>query len=494
MNVTRRDFLKSTGIMAAGLSFSQIAEASPFEFSGAALTDWRISQTPTICAMCNSRCLMYASSAAKKLIKLTGNPNDPFTKGHLCAKGIAAIKTLYDPDRLKYPLKRVGPRGKGDWRRISWGEAIDTIADKIEKSIKRNGPESVALFANGPSSRYIIDLFQELKVERINNASDELCRLNRESALRTTFGKAEAGKAFFDFERADCIVLFGSHFGENMQVPEVRKITAAIERGAKLIVVDPRMSVMASKADFHLMIRPGTDTALLLGWINALIENKFYNSRFVEEFTVGLGALAQKVAEFSLERVAALTDLEITDLGRCLELIASSAPNVLLYPGNFSAWYGNDYQRLRALAIMRVLTAQPDSFADFSRAQMAMSESGPASVLRLHSKGVHGPTSAEILRETSKGEVKVLGCWGQNPFHSSPNPYQTIAAFEKADFTFCCDILPTETALYSDIILPEATFLERVDGVETWQDARKQVVALRYPRCNQCLRPKSLTG
>jgi len=472
MRFTRRDFLRSTGILAAAFPLAKVPDALSFELRSAASADWRTRQIPTICGGCKSRCLMVANTMGSKLIGLTANPHDPFTDGHLCAKGYGALKTLYDPDRLKYPLKRVGPRGKGQWRQISWGEAIDTVADNLEKSIRRHGPESVGLMAGGPSSRYIAELFRELGVQGISDISREFCRQNREDVWQNIFGGSRQGKAFTDFSQADCIVLFGSHFGENMQIPEVRAISKALARGAKLIVVDPRFSQMAAKADYHLMIRPGTDTALILGWIREIIENRYYNSRFVDGYTNGLAELSQQCREFTLKRAASLTDLALDDLHDCLDLIANSAPNVMFYPGNFSAWYGNDSQRLTALAAIKVLTSDLDSFTDLSASESrGSSKPSPR----------QDSTSFEIIQRATNGGVKFLGCWGQNPFRALPNPYKTMAAFEKVEFSFCCDIYPTETALYADIILPEATFLERMDGVETWDDDQKQVLALRYP-------------
>ncbi len=239
---------------------------------------------------------------------------------------------------------------------------------------------------------------------------------------------------------------------------------------------------MASKADYHLMIRPGTDTALILGWINYIIENSFFNNELIENYTVGLSALRLKAAEYPLEKVAQLTDVPLKDLKRCAELIASNIPDVLVYPGKFSAWYGNDSQRLRALAVLKTLLSNSDSFSSFVHGRDDRSNKGVyRSLKNLTQTFPDGPSSSTILRQTAKGTIKVLGCWGQNPFRSSPNPYKTIAAYEKAEFTFCCDVLPTEAVLYADIVLPEAMFLERMDGIETWLDFPQQSIGLRYP-------------
>jgi thiosulfate reductase/polysulfide reductase chain A len=424
---------------------------------------------------------MTAKTKGKKLISLTANRKDVRTDGKICARGFASERMLYDPDRLKYPLKRVGERGEGKWSRIGWGEAIDTISLNLEKLLTRHGPESIGLFANGPSSKYITELFRELKINNIANSSYELCHRNKYSALQATFGTEDASAVFKNMADAKCIVLFGSHFGENVQADLLRDFLAALNKGAKLIVIDPRTSVVAGKADHHLMLRPGTDTALLLGWIQYILKNGFYNKNFVDNYTIGVEALRSKTSVYDLDLVASLTDTSAREIQRCAEILATSAPDVVVYPGNFSAWYGNDIQRLRALAVLSALLSDKDSYPSFSGSSDGQTAGKDDRFSSLRSVSTYSSSSATLIREAGKGNIKLLGCWGQNPFQSTPNPYRTIAAFQKAEFTFCCDVLPTETSLYADIILPEATFLERMDGIETWDEREQQIIALRYP-------------
>jgi len=188
MRINRRNFLKSTGLAFALYPFAN-GVAAPFQrIQQGASEDWRERDVPTICSLCPSRCLMVCKTNGRKIIALNGNPKDTFTSGKICARGYAAKNIISDPDRLKYPLKRLGERGEGRWARIGWGEAIDTISQNLEKIIKQYGAESVGLFANGPSSKYIIELFQDLKINNIANSGHELCTLNRNSALEATFG------------------------------------------------------------------------------------------------------------------------------------------------------------------------------------------------------------------------------------------------------------------------------------------------------------------
>lgn len=481
MKISRRNFLQSTGMVVALYPFTS-GMAAPFErVKKGNSSDWRTREVPTVCGLCPSRCLMIGKINGSKLIGLYGNKKDAYTNGKICARGYASIQMVHDPDRIKYPLKRVGERGEGKWIRIGWGEAVDTIFSNLEKNLTQHGPESIGLFANGPSSKFIVELFQELKINNIANASFELCRQNRNYALKATFGTEDAKAVTRKMTDSKCIVLFGSHFGENVQSDIIKDFHESVAKGAKVIVIDPRTSVVAGKADYHLMIRPGTDTALILGLINYILENGFYNKNFIEKYTLGLEALQKKAAEYPLEKVAALTDIPLQDIKRCADILASNAPDVVVYPGNFSAWYGNDSQRMRALAILNSLLADKNSFPQFSLDNNIIRNGVDDLFGQLSASPDYSASASTIIRKAATGNIKVLGCWGQNPFQSTPNPYRTSAAFRNAEFIFCADILPTETSLYADIILPEATFLERTDGIETWHEHESQTIALRYP-------------
>jgi len=445
---------------------SGLAGAATFKElpAGRGLSRPGVDSRHSVCGMCRAGCLIDAFTKDGRLLKIAGNPNDVLTDGRLCARGKAAMVLPDDPDRLKFPLKRVGRRGEGKWVRIDWGEAIDTIFAQLDKRLRADGPDSLALFHSGSSSSFIKELFEELGCRHINNPVWEYCQANRELAYDLTFGRESAPGT--DFDQAQCLVLLGAPFGENVQVPIIRGFSKALARGASLIVADPRLSTAAAKADYHLMLRPGTDTALLLGWLKYIIENGLYN-REVEKGLAGFSELKSELVNYRLADLAAIADLRLADLKRSAELMAAAAPAVLVYPGQHSAWYGNDVQRLRAQAILSALLGgrQPAATAGRSAVNFPAAE-------RL------APT---IIRKAQGGEINFIGIWGQNPLQAHPNPYRTSSALEKVEFVFCCDIYPSEAALYADIILPEANFLERAEIIEhrttePWRAAIRQSV------------------
>ncbi|HIJ78869.1 MAG: molybdopterin-dependent oxidoreductase [Desulfobulbaceae bacterium] len=484
--ITRRKFLQLSGIGAATLaSFARTGHAAPaFLKKQSAFISNKVQNIPTVCNMCKARCLVSCKVVNGRVVKIDGLADNPYNGMAVCARGNAASELLYDVDRLKYPMKRVGERGEGKWARISWGEAIDTISQQLEKALRSSGPKALALFAKGSSSSYIKELFAEFSIAQVNDVSSEQCGMNRELAYRLTFGNDGAQFPLLDYANTSCVVLVGSHLGENVDVAELQNLARARGNGAKLIVVDPRFSSVAAKADNHLMIRPGTDQVLLMGWINYIIDAGLYDVGYVSQHVTGFAELRRDASFYSLEKAAEITGIPAEVIRQTATMIAAAAPGVIIHPGNHSAWYGNDVQRLRTQAILAGLlgswgsrggllprTAFGDELPPVHANQQAIAE-------LLKNRDWHGAT---IIKKMEKGAVRVVGCWGQNPLHSIVNPYRTRKAFMAADFVFACDVLPSDTTLFADIILPEASFLERYDVVDRYQTTAQNFIAVRTP-------------
>lgn len=481
--LTRRKFLKGTGVSAAALSLN-LDGLSPAQARMADPVPTTQEQfIPTICALCPARCHLLARVRDGKLLGITGNDRSPYNGASVCGRALAAKKLVYDPDRLRYPMKRTGSRGEGKWARIGWDEAIDTVSSQLEKALHNSGPQAIALFGKGPSARYIRELFQEFYIPHLNDSAAEHCHTARDLAYRLTFGRSPG---YPDYENTRCIVLFGCHLGENVMVPELQRLAAALSRGASLIVIDPRFSAIAAKADHYLQIRPGTDSALILGWINFLVEAGHYDIAHMESRVEGFADLTGIAGGYSPEVVSRITGIPGELIIQTAQTIAGHAPRVIIHPGRHSSWYGNDFERLRAQAVLTGFLRSWDAKGgiypakplgkDVESASFADNFQWIAETLK-----VAGDKSSTIIKNIIAGRIKVVGCWGQNPFHAYPNPYRTAEAFKKAEFTFACDILPSEPALYADIILPEATFLERWDGVSPASQCSPPCLGLARP-------------
>ncbi|MBU0729574.1 MAG: molybdopterin-dependent oxidoreductase [Proteobacteria bacterium] len=479
---TRRSLLKSTGLAAASYPFSAYAGQRDFaEAKTAASAGAKTREIPSICAMCQVNCRIAGVIWDGKLIHVRGNGKGDYNRDKICARGHAAPQLLYDPDRLKYPLRREGRRGEGKWTRISWGEAIDTISFKLEQTINRHGPESLALFANGPSSTYMRELFNTLEVPNINNSVDEFCTSNRDLAYGLTFGNTPLPLEITGLDNIRCMVLFGSHLGENVNVPELNLVIDALAKGMKLIVIDPRFSSIASKADYHLMIKPGTDTALIFGWINHIVETGLYDIGHVSANVAGFSALREHVSGFTVQRVSRITGLPVEIIKETATLLAQSSRDSYIHPGKHSTWYGSDVQRLRARAILTGLLGAWKNHRNGLSADTQDFMPWSAAEDKAHPGKRKNQPASEIIKGVLSDRIKGLGFWGQNPVHGYPHLHRTVSALNKADFIFSCDILPSEITLYSDIILPEATFMERTDIIESWISGNTVTKGIRFP-------------
>ncbi len=510
----RRDFLKLSGGVCAALASLQldskflrglsVAEAAELPGSLGA------KEIPSVCDMCFWRCPIVVKVKNGRVVKIEGNPRSPTNGTRICARGNAGIQLLYDKDRLKYPMKRVGARGEGKWARISWDEALDEIAYNIKETIKKYGVHSLAFFDHGASAAFFREIFEELGTENFSNEPAFFqCVGPNLLAYLYTLGYQAVDPAKVDMANTKVIILFGSHLGENVQVSLVKDFVEGLANGAKLIVVDPRFSTAAGKADIWLPIRPGTDLALLLAWINYVIENDLYDKDFVKNHCVGFGELKKAVKKYDLDWAAKVCDLPKEDIKKAIDLLAQHKPHVCVHPGRHSAWYGKqDVQRHRAMAILTGLLgtvgvkggfyfptepptekvklmecAEPPVeglFTDHHEVEppeTSLKEDYPFAEL------FHGSPTDAIIKATLTGEpypIKLWGICGVNVIQTIPNPYQTMEAIKKLDFIFCVDLIPTESVLWADIVLPDATYLERYDGLYVGKEPTPYV-ALRQP-------------
>jgi anaerobic selenocysteine-containing dehydrogenase len=247
-------------------------------------------EVATYCPLCVSRCGARAT-VADGTFTLSRDPSHP-TGDALCVKGKAAPDITFHPDRLQHPLKRTAPKGADDpgWQRITWDEALDTVADRLAVLAREHGSESVVFASVSPSTSAIADCVDW--IQRLQRAfgspniltSMELCGWGRHLASVYTYGASVPGSYMPDLERAECIL----YWGYNPMVSRLAHATttrAALRRGAKLVVVDPRQAGFATKADPWLQVRPGTDAALALAITNVMIERGWYDEPFVRRWT-----------------------------------------------------------------------------------------------------------------------------------------------------------------------------------------------------------------
>ncbi len=296
--VTRRDFLKASAVtgVAAALVASGHGSLKKVSAAGARAAASEIKLVKTCCRACIHNCGVIAHVQDGRIIKLEGNPEYPMSQGALCSKGLAGLQALYNPMRNKYPLKRAGARGEGKWERISWDEAIDTIAKKLMETREKYGAECVFGSTGGGGNP------QFRSIERFCNAFGTpnwiepgcaQCYLPRTCLTSLMYGGSTTSIAdsaalelyFSDDTPIKCLVMWGTVPAYDAPAGAGRCLAELRARGLRTVVIDPRLTPDAAKADIWLPIRPGTDVALMLAWIKYIIDQKLYDADFVMKWT-----------------------------------------------------------------------------------------------------------------------------------------------------------------------------------------------------------------
>jgi len=497
-DITRRRFLGTAATLGAG-AVAAPAVASPRVhppgWSGTA----RVDKIATTCEMCFWRCGVLASVEGGKVVRVEGNPDHPQNQGRLCARGNAGTGLLHDPDRLKTPLLRVGERGEGRFKPVSWDEALDFLAGRLVKLRDEHGPESVAFFPHGNGARFFATLMRAYGTPNSAEPSFAQCRGPREVGYSLTFGQGLGSPEPVDLEEARLVVLIGSHLGENVFTSQITAFATGLARGAKLIAVDPRFSLAASKADWWLPIRPGTDIALLLAWMNVLIAEDLCDKEYLKTYASGFDRLASHVREFTPEWAEAITEIPAAKIRETAQAMGKAKPAVAVHPGRHVTWYGDDTQRARAMAILTALlgswgrkggiflpTPIPrGSFdlPDFPEPKRERADgAGKRFPLAIEELGV----TNGLIDATLSGDPYPIKAWivyGQNMLESIPQPARTVEAIGKLDLMVVVDVLPVEQIKYADLVLPEATYLERYDPPTIVESAKRPFIAVRSPAC-----------
>jgi thiosulfate reductase/polysulfide reductase chain A len=451
---------------------------------------------PTFCELCFWKCGVLAHVKNGKVTKIVGNPAHPLSRGRICPRGTGGAGLLYDPDRLKTPLLRRSKRGAQIFEPVSWAVALDETARQLDAIRTKYGPETLALFTHGWGGSWFTRLMQAYGSPNIAAPSYAQCRGPRDVAFTLTYGQGVGSPEAIDIENARCITLLGSHLGENMHNTQVQELADAIGKGAQLVVVDPRFSVAASKAKYWLPIKPGTDIALLLAWMNVIITEKRYDADYVAKYATGFDELTKHVADKTPEWAYPITGLPADQIRETGRFIAASRPASLIHPGRHATWYGDDTQRLRAVGILAALLGSwgrrggyiLPSAMELPKYPGKKPEHAPHAVADRLQPSLY-PLADETLASgvcdatiPGKAPYQLRGwiVYGTNLIQSLPDQRNVEKAIQELDFIATVDVLPSEITGWSDVVLPESTYLERYDDV--WSPAYKQpFLAVRQP-------------
>lgn len=507
MNKSRREFIKLSSIAAGGLILANpilktmIGQVRADEVLDAS----KIKRFPTYCEVCFWKCAGWVYTDEKgEIWKIEGNHDDPHSNGRFCPRGTGGVGMYTDPDRLKTPLLRIEHNGKQSFKEVSWDDAFRFIAEKMKNISEKYGPESLALFKHGSGGSHFGKLFKAFGSKNITAPSYAQCRGPREVGFHATFGANIDSPEPVDLENTKCLVLIGSHIGENMHNSHIQEMSKAIDRGATIITVDPRLSTAASKSKYWLPIKPSTDIALLLAWMNVILSEELYDKDYVEQYVYGLDDLRAHVKDKTPEWAAEITTLDAQVIRQTAREMAFNAPATLIHPGRHVTWYGDDTQRLRAMAMLNALlgswgrkggfyfpeTAKVPSFPhpatpsvrwtwkDYLNGKYALADASIANVF------------VDMSHPDNETEYKLKGWFvvGTNLISTIPNMKRTIEAIQNLDLLVVVDTMPMEITGYADIILPECTYLERYDDIRISPN-RIPNIAIRVP----AVKPKYLS-
>jgi thiosulfate reductase/polysulfide reductase chain A len=499
----RREFIRISslglgGIALAGSSFSLVKGSEVLEeLLKHDITAGKYQRVPTYCEICFWKCagwVYYDEDGNIK--KIEGNDEDQNCNGRLCPRGTGGVGMFNDPDRLKTPLIRTEERGKQAFREASWDEALDYIAEKMQKIAQEHGPECVALLTHGSGGKYFGDLLKAYGSTNIAAPSFAQCRGPREVAFLATFGEAIDSPENTDIRDTRCLVLIGSHIGENMHNGQVQEMSDAIDKGATIITVDPRYSTAASKSKYWLPIKPATDIALLLAWIHVLIDEDLYDREYVERYTVGFEQLKEHVRDKTPEWAYGITTIKPQIVRETAREMANASPAVIIHPGRHVTWYGDDTQRLRAVAILNAILGSwgrrggfyrnanfelPDfPHPQFPKPNRTWRDAFPGKYNLAYLALANGICDATIPSTDRTCNFKGWIVCGTNLIETMPNQKNTIEAIQNLELMVVVDTMPMEVTGWADVVLPECTYLERYDSIRTGFH-RKPQIAMRMP-------------
>lgn len=494
--ISRRALFK--GLAAAGAGAAVLAvDPKPAQAFGVlrtpeALPAERI--VPGFCEVCFWKCGLQAHVRGNRVLHVTGHPDYPNARGKLCGRGNAGPAFLRDPDRLKYPMVRVGARGEGRFERVGWKTAYARIAEGFLQIKRQHGARALAAFYHGTSGTMLRDMLAAVGTPNYAAPAYAQCKGPRDVGFKLTFGVPLASPEPLDFEHTRCMVLFGSHLGENAHNGQVQEFVKARARGAKLVVLDPRFSTVASKADLWLPVKPGSDGAVLLAWIHLLITRGSYDKTFVETQCTGFAELSAHVAQSTPEWAAREAGVPAADIVRVYEMMVAAKPAVIVHPGRHVAWYGEqDTQRARAQAVLAALLGSFWAKGGIFRPARPKLGDWPTPPYPDFPENVDKAagrypfakecTTNGIRDATRTGQPYPIKGWlvhGSNLLQSLPNKHHTIEALKKLDFVAVIDVSPTEITDWADVLLPEDMYLERSDDL-TLGAGKKPYIGLRLP-------------
>jgi len=457
---------------------------------------------PTFCGMCgpSAGCGIYAYVKNGRFVRIEGMKESPLNRGKNCAKAHAAPQWVYSSERLRYPMKRKGKKGEGEFERISWDEALDLIADKLKEQKKRFGPESLAILS--PARRSYSDyLYRFLMAHGSPNYGHSgICAMQNAFSFAYTLGVSWPPMP--DYKNADVILIWGKQpVYSGASKGGTKSLVDAKARGARIIAIKPTMEPDVALSDTWVPVRPGTDAALSLAMLHVVINENLYDETFVSQHCYGFGELKDHIQKYTPDWAETITGLS-ADLIRDVARIYATTKQAAIDPGNGLEHAPAASDAVRAIAILIAITGHLDKPGG---------NIVPVGSTMPMPKGVHlrdrytqewvdklvGPEFPKPFQPFIEGTssayyrifdsvltekpypIRTIIAPGTQPAVSTRGPKRIVEALKKLDFFVVIDVMRTAEMDYADIVVPVATPYETDHPFEftrNWIMARNKVI------------------
>ena len=460
----------------------------------------------SLCGMCAVRCPIEVTVEDGKIVWLQGNHHDQAIGTSLCAKGSAGLALEFDDERPQTPLIRTGPRGGGKWRRASWDEALDYIAGKLQETKEAFGGKGIMLSDRGG---FFTDLTRTF-VTALGSPNyfnhDAGCAGNIHNAALSVYGIGPGG-LIYDYKNTKHMVLYGRNIVESLMVKESKAFMAALARGMKCTYIDPRASITACKATRYWQVRPNSDYALNLSIIHEVLKHELYDKEFVSRYVSGMDYLKDAVRDTTPEWQEKHTGIPAAQIRDFIKEIAADAPQVIFHPGWMTARHKQSFYVSRTSLILNalmgnieipggiILGKSPEYYGRKSLNQLT------SRVAKIQEPRVDGAGTTrpqwdpkigmlhQAFAAMESGKPYGIGAYfayRHDPLTGMPDPELTKKALDKLKLLVSIDVRYSETGWFSDVILPESTYLERanilgqINGPVPLFIMRDQAIAPRF--------------
>ena len=468
----------------------------------------------SVCGLCMCNCGVLVTLEDGKAVKIKGDPESPLNQGGLCKIGLASLEYLYHPDRLKHPLKRIGERGEDKWQQISWDEAFSLAAEALSKVKQKYDPEAIVMVhgsAKGPIDTHLVRLANVFGTPNVA-CSDHVCHVPRMLAAEFTFGFFPGAE--YGYPPA-CTISWGANNAETHFTMH-KSLVQAVNKGTKLITIDPLEIEVAKMADLWLQVRPGSDLALALGMINVIINEGLYDKAFVDKWTVGFDKLKTHVQDYPPEKTAEITWVPADLIVKAARLYATNKPGHIEW-GNALDHGLNSFQTCRALSILMAITGNlgaPDGEIETPGSGFRYGDNKLSNQVRgrwSHELELRDKISREkrqnkvgadlnmlpdfryvlpqsVIKSVLEGDpyhIHAAFVQASNPLSCWPNINETYQALKKLDFLAVSDMFMTPTAALADIVFPAASYLE-FDGIQMREDGTLAQLQRKVAQIGEC--------